>query len=172
MPNIAERIVARLRTEEDGSLSNQKVEQYALMRAEEVLTPWQTWVVTMSSGRGNTPSTGYQANVHKSPAFKRRLEALMEEKAQLQEGGVWGQLEWQARQLYRKCAAMNDPKGMQSATDTLFRVAMEAKKAAKAAEAPIEDEEQGEKRGRGAPAIETPLANGSVGHLRAKLVGG
>lgn len=159
--NIGKNIVARLRLEEDGTLSNKRVEQYALLRAEEVLTVSAAWIVIMRSAAGNTPSSAYQANIHKSPAFKARLEALMAERAELEAQGVWGRLEWQNRQLYRKCAAMNDVKGMQAATDGLMRVAIEAEKKLAREVAAAADQEDGEKRGRGAPPVPTPLDSDS-----------
>lgn len=162
MPKIGERIVAKLRLTEDGSLSNKKVEQYALLRSEEVVAVTAAWTIIMTSANGNLPSSGYMVNVHKSPAFKARLEALMSEKAELQEkGGVWGQLEWQAKQLYRKCAALNDVGGMQRATDTLLKVAARTDRSEK----PPANED-GETRGPGAPPIEVPMPEDHVANYR------
>lgn len=164
--DMNERIVARIRTEEDGALSNKRVEQYALLRAEEVVTINAAWLAVMARGdRKKLPSYGYQGEVHKSPAFKRRLEELMAEKAQLEEAGVWGRIEWQARQLYRKCAAMNDVGGMQRATDTLLRVAQKTDKPVKE-ESPANDSVR---RGPGAPPVEVddpePMDERIVGKL-------
>lgn len=164
---VGERIIARLRLEADGSLSNVRVEQYALLRAEEVVAPSAAWTIIMSSARGNLPSSSYQQNVHKSPAFKRRLEALMEEKAHLGDS-VWGQLEWQARQTYRKASALNDLRVMQSATDTLLKIALRNEKPEK----PEKADDGESPRGRGAPAIPIPLPTDNLPNYRAdKLLG-
>lgn len=152
MLGVGERIVARLRLTEDGSLSNKKAEQYALLRSEETVSVSAAWLIIMASAKGNLPSSNYQANIHKSPAFKVRLEALMTEKAELQGAGVWGQLEWQAKQLYRKCAALNDVPGMQRATDTLLKIAARNDKPEK----PAANEDGAARRGPGAPAVEVP----------------
>lgn len=160
--SISERIVARLQLEEDGALSNKRVEQYALLRVEEVIAPSAAWTIIMSSERGNLPSSGYQKNVHKSPAFKARLEALMAEKVEFGDA-VWGRLEWQARQVYRKAAAMNDLRAMQQATETLLRIALRNEK-----QKPDPDpEDEGEKRGRGAPSVPTPAPEDHVPNYRA-----
>jgi len=161
MSVVGDRIVARLRLTEDGSLSNKKVEQYALMRSEEVVAITAAWTIIMTSVNGNLPSSGYMVNVHKSPAFKARLEALMSEKAELQDKGVWGQLEWQAKQLYRKCAALNDVGGMQRATETLLKIAFRTDRLEKPAA-----NEDSEGRGPGAPPIEVPLPEDHVANYR------
>lgn len=164
---IEDRIVARLRRGEEGELSNAKIEQYALMLAEEVVSPNAAWIICMSRAKGSVPSGVYRSKIHRSPAFRDRVEELMSEKAELETGGVWGRLEWQARQLYRKCAALNDVKGMQSATDTLLRIAMRGDKS----KAPVDGgEETGEPRGRGAPPAPTPLENATISRMREKLV--
>lgn len=169
---VSERIVARLRLEEDGSLSNKRVEQYALLRSEEVMAQSAAWTVIMSSERGNLPSGGYQKNIHKSPAFKARLEGLMAEKAEFEDGGVWGRVEWQARQLYRKAAAMNDLGGMQKATDTLMQI---AKRKDRPPEREAANDGDEEKRGRGAPSIPVPepedeAGNSGADYMRERLI--
>lgn len=149
-----ERIVARLRLDDDGALSNKRVEQYALLRSEEVCSISAAWLTAMAGGeRKKLPNGRYQGLIHSSPHFKYRLEQLMAEKAQLEEGGVWGRLEWQARQQYRWCAAMKNIEGMQRATDTLLKIALTTSKPK--GDAPPET--PGEKRGPGAPPVESPL---------------
>lgn len=163
---ITERIVARLTRGAEGELSNPKVEQYALLRAEEVVTPSAAWTICMASEKGNLPSGSYQANIHKSPAFKARLDQLMSEKQRLEEDGVWGRLEWQARQLYRKAAAMNDLRGMQQATDTLLKIAQRNEKPP---EKKPEDETP-KREGPGAPTIETPLETAGDDFMARRLI--
>lgn len=163
---VGERIVARLRRLEDGSLSNQKVEQYAILLAENVVNKTAAISMTLATKGGNKPSSGYLANIHKSPAFKARLEELMEERAQLEVGGVWGRLEWQARQIYRKACAMNDLQGMQRATDTLYKIATRTDKP----ERPADPANDGETvhRGPGAPAVEAPVEEPDS--IKARLI--
>lgn len=77
----------------------------------------------------------------------------MDEKSKLGEAGVWGELEWQAKQQYRRCAAFDDLGGMQRATDTLLKIAQRNDRPAPGAEQP---ETAGVPRGRGAPPVEAP----------------
>lgn len=155
MTEISERIVARIRTNEDGSLSNPKVELYALLRAEQVVTPNAAWTIIMKSGKGHLPSGKYQASVHQSPAFKRRLEYLMEEKADLEaKADIWADMEWQAKQSYRRACALNEPDKMMRATDQLMKIAMRGGRApANGNEGGGEEKPKGD---RGAPAVPTP----------------
>ena len=169
MSQIQERVVARLRREEDGSLSNARIEQYALLRAEDVVTPAAAWTMIMAAGdRKRAPSGTYQAKVHQSPAFKGRLEELVSEREQLQAQGPWGQLEWQTRQNYRRACAMNDVRAMTAATEMLFKIVSRNEKPVKP-EKPEAEEGESE-RGRGAPPVEMPVQN-HVSHLRERLAG-
>jgi hypothetical protein len=151
--NIPERVVAKLRRQEDGSLSNPKVEQYALLRSEgpTVISMTAAWTVIMRSGKGHLPSGQYQAKVHQSPAFKRRLEELMAEKEALEAEGALGALEWQFRQIYRRACAMNDLDKQLRSSDQLMKLLL--RKEPKEPAAPKEPSA----RGRGAPTVEEAM---------------
>lgn len=143
---------------DSGAISNSKVERYALMLADEILTPYKCWVITNSYKGGTLPSSKRQQNIHSSAIFKARVEELKMEKAALQEQGIWGELEWQARQNWRRAAALEDIQKQIAATNQLLQIALKGGKPAKV-DAPEEEaaNEPGEKRSRGAPVIESPV---------------
>lgn len=164
-----ERTVARLKAEEDGSLSNRKVERFALLLAEGICTEHAAWVVVMTNaGKTKLPSGGYLANIRKSPAFKRRVKELTDEREALQsQDDIWSQLEWQGRQLYRRGAAMDDAAMMMKGTDVLMKVAMKRD--------PPDRPEKPAGRGPGAPTVPTPEPadeKGATGadYMREKLI--
>jgi hypothetical protein len=161
--NIQERVIARLRRNEDGSLSNSRIEQYALLRSECVVTLSAAWVIIMGRASGS-----YRGNIHKSPAFKARLEELVAEREQLQEQGPWGQLEWQTRQNYRRAVAINDVRLMTASTEMLYKILSRGEKPPKA-EKP--EEEAAVPRGPGAPVVEDPSAVYKIDSMREQLLG-
>lgn len=161
---------ASLRRLEGGAISNPRVERYALMRAEEVLTPHKCWVITHSSRAGNLPGGKRQKNVNSSAVFKARLEELMQEKTELEAGGTWGRMEWQARQAYRVAVAKDDLRLMMLATDQLYKIVNQG---AKPPKVEAENDDDGVKRPRGAPSIAVPdpadhVENYRVGKLLDK----
>lgn len=165
---VSERIVDRMHITEDGSLSNKKIERFAIIMAEEVIAETAAWTIVMSSSKGNLPSHDYKRRIKKSPAFQARMETLMEEKARLQEdGSVWGQLEWQAKQGYRMAVARDDLSKMMQATEMLMKLAFRNEKAS----LPPKEESEKDSKGRGAPAVDMPLPADHVpNYRRAALV--
>ena len=114
------------------------------------------WTVVMRSGKGHLPSGRYQGNVHKSPAFKQRLEFLMSEKAAADAGDDWDQLKRQMKQAYRWAVAINDPEKMLRANDAMHKLLKDIDR--RNGPPPVANDESEEKRGRGAPTAPTPLA--------------
>lgn len=116
--NRAEVYDVKLRMNEDGSLSNAKAEQYAILRAEAVISDSAAWNIIF----GTPKSRGYRTKIHASAAFKRRLEFLVTEKATLEAQGDWGKHQWRFEQLYRKGAALNDTSLMLEAAKQLVKI--------------------------------------------------
>lgn len=146
--------------DEDRPLSNKRVEAYVLCRAEEVTSLDAAWIAT---GKGKAKPRGlYIKNIHASPAFQERLKTLMDEKAELETKGVWGTLEWQAKQNYRRAAALGDLSKMMEATRDLLKIVLKG--------APIPDEKP--KRPVGAPLVEVPMSEGTDedGPLRRRFL--
>lgn len=161
-PDLDLKIVARLKLKEDGSISNARVEQYALLLAEEVLPPTTAWIICMATRREakidpatgkkkrpSLPSNNYKRNIHQSPAFRIRCEQLFTEKYKLMEDGDVGQLIWQIKQNYRRAVARDDLRMMDKATDQLMRIVLPTLKPA-----PADKPEGGVPRGKGAPSTD------------------
>lgn len=166
---INEGVVARLKLEEDGSLSNKRVERYVCLLADGVDEPtaWKATLPAKSrSKKQGGDSWSYRKNIHRSPAFKARLERLMAEKAELtaENNGIWGDLRWQAKQLYRMAVSSADLKAMESATRLLLQVAT---KGGVGGETPAAAEPE---RGPGAPSVETPVQNANAEAMRQRML--
>jgi hypothetical protein len=156
-----------LRQDETGAFTNSKVERFALMLADGILSPYKCFVITHSSRGGNLPGGKRQQNIMASPAFKARVEELRMERERLEGGDIWDQLEWQARQTYRRACALEDLSKQMAATELLMRVALRGGRAAKETKPEAEEGEEAPKRGRGAPSIETPEPADIIPNYRA-----
>lgn len=159
MSQVQDQMMARaerVHRTEDGSLSNKRVERYCLMRAEEVIAPTAAWTVCMAGGaKTKLPSNTYKKKILALQCVKDRIEELMAEKQELQAQGVWGQLEWQCKQNYRRACANDDARLMHAATEMLYKLASRAEKPAAPPPA-AEGDEPAVKRGPGAPPVQIP----------------
>lgn len=152
-----ERIVARLRLAEDGSLSNPKAELYALTLADGVVSKTAAQQMCFQSEGGNLPSSQYLGKIQESPHFKIRVAELQKEKAELADSeDLRKQMLWQVRQLWRRGCALGDARLMERATALLFDLDKRVNPPPKPEKAPEEENP----RGRGAPAVETPTEEG------------
>lgn len=112
---------SRFRVNEEGAITNAKVERYALMLADGVV-PNVAW-----RNVGYALETGYakdwRRRVDGSPVFKRRLAFLMAEKAETEaSASPFAQARWAASQLWREARAKDDIRAAEKAADLLFKI--------------------------------------------------
>lgn len=166
MNETQEYLPARIRLEEDGTLSNKRVEQYVLLRADEVSADL-AWRLTSPKKNSKSDGGNYRANVHKNKNFKERLEYLVDRRAELLAKGIWGQIQWQAEQMYATARATNDHALMTKATDMLLKV---AEKTTVPDDAPPAADKPEKGRGRGAPVADNPQVHSDPAAVRQKLM--
>lgn len=146
--------IARLRRTEDGSVSAPKVELYCLMVADGV-SETASWSMTFAGPKGHLPSGTYLSRMKASPVVRARIAELIGERDRLMASGdMRDQMLWQANQLWRRGAAMNDVRLMERATTLLFDLEKRINPAPKA------EKPEPSERGRGAPTVEMPVEEG------------
>jgi hypothetical protein len=156
-----------IRVGDGGAFTNHKIERFALMLVDGVLSPYKCFVITHASKGGNLPGGKRQQNIMADAAFKARVEELKMEKERLEAEGVWGTLEWQARQSYRRACALEDLPRQLAATEQLMKIALRGGRAPKEEKPEGDEADEAPKRGRGAPPIEVPKPEDHVPNYRA-----
>lgn len=141
----------------DGSLSNSRVERFALFLADEVPAT-KAWALA-----GYTDVSGYakdwRKRVERDPVFQERVRGLMAEKAESEaDPSPFAAARWTAKQLWRDARAVGDIRASEKAADLLFKIGdrevtwLQATGGAAAAPAVPSG------RGPGRPPIEVPAA--------------
>lgn len=156
---------ANLRLLEDGTLSNKNTELYVLLLADGVkeLDAWR-----MSRKKATTTDGGsYKVNIRTAKPFRLRLQALLKSKEELEAQGIWGQVHWQAQQMYATGRAKNDDGMCMKATEMLINVAKLSAPMAPAPETPTETPPAG--KGRGAPTSDNPQSKIDIHDIRSRL---
>lgn len=116
---VETRFNARIRMLEDGSLSNRRAEQCALLMADGLTQP-QAW--RLLGGTNSEGSLKYRKKVFGHPVYKLRIENLMTEKAELDQDQHFGDVRWMANQLWRQAVATNDTNLMKEAAKLRLEV--------------------------------------------------
>lgn len=112
----------RFTADDQGALSNPKVERYALFLADDVPAS-RAWGLA-----GYTDETGYakgwRRRVERDPVFQGRVRELMTERQDLEaSASPFAQARWTASQLWRDARAQGDVKASEKAADLLFKIA-------------------------------------------------
>lgn len=121
-PGPAEKTAAvdKFRILDDGSLSYQRGESYAMLLADGVDGP-EAWKAVGGVNQGSSGQTLRLLLANR--VFKARLAVLVEQKADLEKLGPHGEAMWAAKQSFRAARVAGDVTATQRAAELIARIA-------------------------------------------------